>query len=81
MNIMAYTPELSKRDSGILRRFAWGMGKPMTKATVELLEYLPHIVDKKAVCGKCRDKSFCKQCVFFGRKKPIGNLVKNMLRD
>ena len=45
----------SKRDSGILRRFAWGMGKPMTIATIELLEYLPHIVDKKAVCGKCKE--------------------------
>jgi len=78
---VAYTPELSKRNSGILRRFAWGMGKPMTKATEELLEYLPHIVDKKAVCGKCRDKTFCKKCVFFGRKKPVADLVKQMLRE
>jgi len=78
---MAYTPELSKRDSGILRRFAWGMGKPMTKATIELLEYLPHIVDKKAVCGKCRDKSFCKQCVFFGRKKKVGEKIKFLLQN
>ncbi|MES0491408.1 MAG: hypothetical protein ABUK01_15545 [Leptospirales bacterium] len=66
---MAYTQKLSKRDSGILKHFAWGMGKPMATATIELLEYLPHIVDKKAVCGKCKDKSFSKQCVFFGRKK------------
>lgn len=78
---MAYTPELSKRDSGVLRRFAWGMGKPMTKATVELLEFLPHIIDKKKVCGNCRDKSFCKQCVFFGRKKPITKLLKNVLSE
>ena len=78
---MAYTPELSKRNSGILRRFAWGMGKPMTKATEELLEYLPHIINKKVVCKKCKDKSFCDQCIFFGRKKPISDCVQNILRD
>lgn len=78
---MAYTPELSKRNSGVLRRFAWGMGKPMTKATVELLEYLPHIIDRKAVCGKCKDKSFCKQCVFFGRRKLVPEHIKSMLQD
>jgi len=75
---MAYTPELSKRSSGILRRFAWGLGKPMTKASEELLEYLPHIVDKKIVCSKCRDKTFCKQCIFYGKKKKL-SLITNIL--
>lgn len=78
---MAYTPELSKRNSGILRRLAWGMGKPMTKATVEILEFLPHIIDKKKVCGSCRDKSFCKECIFYGRKKPITELLRKMLSE
>ena len=78
---MAYSPQLDKKYSGVLRRFAWGMGKPMTKATFELLEYLPHLIDKKIVCKNCKDKSFCDQCVFFGRKKPIPANVKRMLRD
>ena len=78
---MAYSPGLDKKYSGILRRFAWGMGKPMTKTTIELLEYLPHIVDKKMVCKKCKDKSFCNQCIFYGRKKPISHNIKSILRE
>jgi len=77
---MAYSPGLDKRSSGILRRFAWGMGKPMTKTTVELLDYLPHIVDKKLICKKCKDKSFCEQCVFYGRKKPIRSTIQQILQ-
>ena len=78
---MAYSPGLDKRSSGILRRFAWGMGKPMTKTAVELLEYLPHIIDKKLVCKKCKDKSFCNECVFYGRTKSITSNIKRILRD
>jgi uncharacterized protein YidB (DUF937 family) len=44
---MAYTPELSYESSCTLRRLAWAMGMPMTKAIEEVFSYLPKIVDKK----------------------------------
>lgn len=61
---MAYTPELSGRSSFILRRIAWALGVPMTRAIEEIFDYLPKILDEKKVCGPCRDKSRCSECVF-----------------
>lgn len=78
--IMAYSPGLDKKYSGILRRFAWGIDKPMTKSTVELLDFLPHIVDKKLICKKCKDKTFCDQCVFRGRLKSIPTHIHRVLK-
>lgn len=65
---MAYTPELSQKGSATLRRVAWAAGKPMTKIAEEIMDYLPLILDKKIVCKKCKDKSRCKECIFFGRQ-------------
>ncbi|MDH4263890.1 MAG: hypothetical protein OEV78_12690 [Spirochaetia bacterium] len=78
---MAYTPELSKKGSGILRRFAWATGKPMTKASEELLEYLPHIVNKQVICEQCKDKSFCNQCAFFGERKEVSTLMMSVCEE
>ncbi len=61
---MAYTPELSYESSCTLRRLAWAMGMPMTKAMEEVFNYLPGIVDKKKVCEECRDKTKCQECAF-----------------
>jgi hypothetical protein len=61
---MAYTPELSYESSCTLRRIAWAMKMPMTKAMEEIFSYLPKIVDKKKICAGCRDKSGCEECVF-----------------
>jgi hypothetical protein len=61
---MAYTPELSYESSCTLRRLAWAMGMPMTKAIEEVFSYLPKIVDKKKVCEGCRDKRKCQECAF-----------------
>lgn len=63
---MAYTPTLSDRSSAALRRMAWAMQVPMTKAMEELLHYLPRIIDRQAVCNACRDKSKSKECYFAG---------------
>ena len=58
---MAYTPELSQRHSGTLRRIAWAMDMPMTQAIEEVFEHLAtKILDKEKVCAKCRDKSACR---------------------
>ncbi len=61
---MAYTPELSDESSCTLRRLAWAMNMPMTRAIEEVFDYLPKIVDKKKVCAGCRDKTKCQGCAF-----------------
>jgi hypothetical protein len=61
---MAYTPELSDESSCTLRRLAWAMNMPMSKAIEEVFDYIPKIVDKKKVCEGCRDKTKCQECAF-----------------
>ena len=61
---MAYTPELSHRSSCTLRRIAWALGVPMTKAMEMVFEHIPEIVDKRKVCEGCRDKTRCVDCAF-----------------
>jgi len=61
---MAYTPELTRHHSTTLRRIAWAMGIPMTKAIGEVFDYLGSTLDPGKVCSACRDKSQCPRCVF-----------------
>jgi recombinational DNA repair protein RecR len=61
---LAYTPELSQKHSGTLRRIAWALELPMTKAIEEVFEYLGNAIENKKVCQACRDKSSCEQCTF-----------------
>jgi hypothetical protein len=61
---MAYTPELSQESSSALRRIAWAMEIPMTKAMERIFDHLPMIVDPKKICLKCKDKTKCKTCSF-----------------
>ena len=61
---MAYTPELSYQHSCTLRRIAWALGMPMTKALQEVLDYVGKAVDRKKVCDACRDKTRCLGCAF-----------------
>jgi len=61
---MAYTPELSYQHSCTLRRIAWALEMPMTKAIEEVLDYLGKVLDDKKVCKACRDKTRCEDCVF-----------------
>jgi len=61
---MAYTPTLSYKHSCTLRRIAWALGLPMTKAISEILEYLVRTIDNGKVCEACRDKTRCSDCVF-----------------
>ena len=61
---MAYTPELSQEHSGTLRRIAWALELPMTKAMEEIFQYVGTVVDNEKVCTACRDKSFCNTCPF-----------------
>jgi len=61
---MAYTPELSGKSSCTLRRIAWALGVPMTKAIEEVFDYIPRILDSNKVCEFCKDKTRCSDCVF-----------------
>ena len=61
---MAYTPELSQTHSGALRRIAWAMKIPMTKAMVEIFEIAAKALDNNKICSACWDSSFCSDCLF-----------------
>jgi len=61
---MAYTPELTMKSSSTLRRIAWALNIPMTKAIEKVFEYLPKILDSKKVCQGCHDKTRCSGCGF-----------------
>ncbi|MES0489506.1 MAG: hypothetical protein ABUK01_05895 [Leptospirales bacterium] len=79
---MAYTPEFSMKASSTLRRIAWAVGKPMTKTAEDIMDFLPQVIDKKLVCKRCRDKSKCKDCVFFGRvDRKNAVLIKSIIKD
>ena len=61
---MAYTPELSLESSRTLRRIAWALELPMTRAIEKVFEHLPRMLDREKVCSACRDKSKCCECSF-----------------
>ena len=61
---MAYTPELSQKHSRTLRRIAWALKIPMTKAIEHVFDRVIDVVDKQIVCDACRDKTYCPRCVF-----------------
>jgi hypothetical protein len=61
---MAYTPELSDQASCTLRRIAWALSLPMTKAIEGVFEHMPTILDKNKVCQGCGDRTRCGDCAF-----------------
>ncbi len=70
---MAYTPELNSYQSSTLRRIAWALDQPMTKAMTKamtaIFEYVGNIIDNKRICAACKDKSRCITCVFNEKKE------------
>ena len=61
---MAYTPQLSYRSSCTLKRIAWALEIPMTKAIERVFDHLPRILDREKVCQGCKDKTRCDDCAF-----------------
>jgi hypothetical protein len=61
---MAYTPELSKYHSSILRWITWACKMPMTKTLADIFDYLGKTLDSIKICDSCKDKSVCKICAF-----------------
>jgi hypothetical protein len=75
---MAYTPELSRKDSGALRRIARALHVPITKAMAKVFEQVARNAYDSKICDSCKDKSFCGLCHF--SKKPQEE-VQNPLCD
>ena len=65
---MAYTPELSQEYSATLRRLAWALDMPMTKAINALIDHCAQTVENVRICKKCKDQTACKTCVFHNNK-------------
>ena len=65
---MAYTPELSQEGSSILRRIAWMFNLPMTRTIEIMVEQYAKNIDSPTVCGACRDKTKCSECLFQNSK-------------
>lgn len=61
---MAYTPELTQKNSATLRRIAWAADRPMTTTLQEIISCMGRIVDRRKICAKCKDRSKCSDCVF-----------------
>lgn len=61
---MAYTPELCMDDSAALRRIAWGLELPMTKALSRIIRLAARKNLHHKICDKCKDKSKCDTCMF-----------------
>jgi len=61
---MAYTPELTQEHSAALRRIAWTLKMPMTRAMGQIFDYLGTKLDKDKICQACRDKTNCSSCSF-----------------
>jgi hypothetical protein len=61
---MAYTPQLPREESAILRRLAWAIGKPMTTTLTRLMQVMAAHANPAHVCPRCKDRSICAQCPF-----------------
>ena len=61
---MAYTPELSNDQSRTLRRIAWALDMPMTRAMSAVIKYVGNVIDNRRICSACKDKSKCVTCAF-----------------
>jgi len=61
---MAYTPELSNRYSCTLRRIAWALNLPMTRAIEAVLDQYCQAIDRQATCRACKDPTRCCECAF-----------------
>ena len=59
-----YTPEFSYTEGVTIRRLAWGLGIPMTKALKEVIALLPSLFSPSLICPKCKDNSKCEYCSF-----------------
>ncbi len=60
----AYTPQISRQMSAVLRRIAWFQNKPMTKTLEQIIVIFSSIIEPSKICLSCKDSTVCKTCVF-----------------
>jgi hypothetical protein len=70
-----YTPRFSDKAAITVRRLAWALDMPMTKAIERIIDVLPFVFSPGLICLDCRDKSKCANCAFCdqtagGKAKP-----------
>ncbi len=73
---MAYTPEVTAQHSCALRRMAWALDVPMTKAMQMVFDHMTSAMDKKIVCKSCRDSQNCHRCAFAHPRKTTNPIDK-----
>ena len=56
-----YTPQFSRQSAFVLRRIAWGLGTPMTKALNHAILALVPKLNHAVVCAACKDQR-CSVC-------------------
>jgi recombinational DNA repair protein RecR len=59
-----YSPQFSAHSTISVRRLAWALGIPMTKAVDHIVKLLPSVFDPSKVCLSCKDITKCKECAF-----------------
>jgi hypothetical protein len=59
-----YTPQFSEFASITIRRLAWFLDVPMTKAILYFIKEISMLFSPSVVCPKCQDKSKCNLCGF-----------------
>nr|AGS51557.1 hypothetical protein [uncultured bacterium contig00004] len=59
-----YTPQFSEMATVTVRRLAWALNIPMTKAVDIIFKELGIIFPSSEICPKCKDKSKCHACAF-----------------
>jgi hypothetical protein len=55
----AYTPQLSRALSGILRRIAWYQKEPMTKTLERMVREAAGKYTPRELCGACKGEETC----------------------
>lgn len=78
---MAYTPQINNRSCATLRRIAWALGMPMTKALDSVIEDAVQNIERHTVCLACRDSEVCDSCAFWDVKNIVPAIrLKDMVK-
>jgi hypothetical protein len=73
----AYTPQLSRPLSGILRRIAWYQKEPMTKTLEHMVREAAGKYTPRELCGACKgEKSQCETCLVM--EQEIDSIINNL---
>jgi hypothetical protein len=63
-----YSPPFSELSAVSVRRLAWFLHVPMTKAVDQVVGLLPSLFSPGVVCPACKDNTKCQSCAFFNQQ-------------